>query len=113
MRLVFTCLLIGVLTVSVALAEEPAVTIPLVLKDHKFAPDAVTAPAGRRIRIELRNQDGTAEEFDSDDLSAEKQVGPHAKAVIEVGPLKPGTYRFIGELHAATAQGTLTVPTEP
>lgn len=97
------------LAASVAAAQPAQTTVSLVLKDHKFTPSTITAPAGQRIRIELANQDGAAEEFDSADLHIEKDVAPHGKVVIQVGPLQPGTYSFMGELHAKTATGQIVV----
>ena len=94
-----------------ARAETPQVS--LVLKNHVFTPNAVTVPAGQRVRIELRNEDSTAEEFDSDDLHVEKDVAPHGKVVFQIGPLKPGTYNFVGELHAGSANGTVTAVAAP
>lgn len=93
-----------------ALAAEAAAvhTVALTLKDHRFTPDHVTVPAGQKIHIELTNEDAALEEFDSDDLHVEKDVTPHGKASFTVGPLKPGTYSFMGELHADTASGALT-----
>ena len=94
--------------VPVAAPAEPAAhAVALVLKDHRFTPSAITVPAGQRIRIELVNQDAASEEFDSIDLDVEKDVTPHGKVTFFVGPLKPGTYRFMGELHADTASGVL------
>lgn len=83
--------------------------ISLVLKNHRFTPAEITAPAGQEITIALRNEDGSAEEFDSNDLGLEEDVTPHGEVRFGLGPLKPGTYRFKGEAHAATAQGVLTV----
>ncbi|HSV04799.1 MAG TPA: cupredoxin domain-containing protein [Phenylobacterium sp.] len=83
------------------------VTVALTLKDHRFTPDRVSVPAGQPIRIELVNQDAASEEFDSDDLRVEKDVTPHGRASFTVGPLKPGTYAFMGELHADTASGEI------
>lgn len=87
-------------------AEE--VRVSLTLRDHRFAPDKVTVPAGRTVRIELINEDPAVEEFDSEDLRVEKDVTPRARASFTVGPLKPGTYNFMGELHPDTASGVLT-----
>jgi plastocyanin len=87
-------------------AAEPA-AVRLVLKDHRFTPAEVTVPAGQKIRIELVNQDGASEEFDSLDLGVEKDVTPRGRVSFEVGPLKPGDYSFMGELHADTASGVL------
>ena len=80
----------------------------LTLKDHRFTPDKVTVPAGRKVRIELANLDPAMEEFDSDDLRVEKDVTPSGRVSFVVGPLKPGDYAFMGELHPDTASGVLT-----
>lgn len=97
----------------VAMVGAPALAAPVVLnvtlKDHRFSPALLTAPAGEIIEIRIDNQDAALEEFDSRDLRVEKIVGPHAKAVLKLGPLKPAAYKFEGEFHAATAQGSLTV----
>jgi plastocyanin len=98
-----------------ALAEaspEPA-TVALTLKDHRFTPQRVTVPAGRKIRIELTNRDAASEEFDSVDLHVEKDVTPNGRASFTVGPLQPGTYAFMGELHADTASGELIATAQP
>ena len=49
------------------------------------------------------------DEFDSADLRDEKEIALHDRAVIEVGPLKPASYHFIGDLHARLRSGALTV----
>ena len=88
-----------------ASAEETRVTLEL--KDHRFTPAEITVPSDQAIRIRLINRDGALEEFDSDDLGVEEDVTPHGEVSFTVGPLKPGRYRFIGELHARTAYGVL------
>ena len=96
---------------SVALAGASASpqVVNLTLKDHRFIPEIITIPAGRRVKIDFTNQDPTADDFDSDDLHVDKDIGPHGRVAFFVGPLKPGTYAFKGELHAATAHGTVVV----
>jgi plastocyanin len=96
------------LAAGASAAEPPPATVRLVLKEHRFSPDQVKVPAGQRVRIELVNEDAASEEFDSDDLHVEKDVTPHGKVSFDVGPLKPGSYSFMGELHADTASGTMT-----
>jgi hypothetical protein len=90
-----------------ALAADVMVT--LVLKDHRFVPGVVDVPAGRPIRVRLINRDGALEEFDSQDLDVERDVTPHGETSFTVGPLKPGTYSFMGEFHADTASGQFRV----
>jgi plastocyanin len=95
-------------------AADPVPTsVTITLKDHVFSPATITVPAGQRISVELINQDSTQEEFDSDDLHAEKVVAPHRKVVFQIAALKPGTYRFEGELHEKTAQGLMIAATAP
>jgi plastocyanin len=94
---------------AAALAAPEATVVVLTLKDHRFTPQSVTVPAGQTIRIELINRDPASEEFDSVDLGVEKDVTPNGRASFTVGPLKPGTYSFMGELHADTASGEVKV----
>ncbi|SKA25623.1 Cupredoxin-like domain-containing protein [Enhydrobacter aerosaccus] len=92
-----------------ALAADPIV---LVLKGNRFAPNAVTAPAGTKVRLEVRNEDATPAEFESHDLRVEKIIAPGGRITVLVGPLKPGTYKFFDDYHPDTANGTLTaIPT--
>ncbi|MEO7760881.1 MAG: cupredoxin domain-containing protein [Casimicrobiaceae bacterium] len=88
-----------------ARAADPEVA--LVIKDHKFEPSEVKVPAGKKIKLIVDNQDGTAEEFESHSLNREKVIAPRSKATIFIGPLAPGKYPFIGEFHEATAKGVV------
>ena len=74
-----------------------------------FAPTEVTAPAGKKIKLIIENQDATAEEFESYALNREKIVAPGARIVVFVGPLKPGRYEFFGDFNQKTARGWLVV----
>jgi hypothetical protein len=62
-----------------------------------------------RVRLTIRNEDATPEEFDSTELRREKVIPGGSEATIYVGPLPPGTYEFIGEFHSATARGRIVV----
>lgn len=99
--------------VSAAQAAPAPYILTLTLKDHRFSPGSVEVPSGQRIRIDLINQDAATEEFDSEDLHMEKDVTPNGKVSFVVGPLAPGTYSFIGELHADTASGTIKAVVTP
>jgi plastocyanin len=97
---------------AAAPAGAPQV-VQLTLKDHRFEPSRVTVAAGRPIRIDLINRDAASEEFDSEDLRVEKDVTPNGRVSFTLGPLKPGTYSFMGELHQATATGEIEVVGAP
>jgi hypothetical protein len=80
---------------------------PLVIRDHRFTPAEIVVPANTRVKLVVDNQDATPEEFDSHALNREKVIRGRSQAVIYIGPLAPGRYPFIGEFHAATAQGAV------
>jgi plastocyanin len=81
----------------------------LTLKDHRFEPAELEVPAGQKIKLVVKNEDATPEEFESKSLKREKIVPPKGRIIVPLGPLKPGTYEFFGEFHEATAQGRLIV----
>jgi plastocyanin len=105
--------MIALATTAALGASEPSVKVSLILKDHKFDPSTITVPVGQRITVELFNRDGTADDFDSDDLHIDKDVGPHGRVSFVIGPLRPGRYAFKGELHAATATGEIVAVAAP
>lgn len=93
-----------VLAVSLpANAAEYAVT----LKNHRFTPSTIKMKARVPNVIILRNEDDTADEFDSESLKVEKVVSGKSTAKIRIRPLPPGRYPFMGEFHAKTAQGVV------
>lgn len=97
----------GLLLSGVAPAARAA-DVPvykLVIKDHKFQPEVIEVPANTKFVIEVHNQDDTPEEFDSNALHREKIVRGGGTGTVNLGPLKPGSYPFVGEFHEATAKG--------
>jgi uncharacterized protein (DUF58 family) len=86
-----------------ARAQEYVLTI----KDHRFTPTEIKVPANKRVQITVVNDDPTPEEFESHEMKVEKVIPGKSRAVVRVGPLKPGRYPFFGEFHEATAKGTL------
>jgi plastocyanin len=108
-----TLLLAGGAAAPAAFGAPADPVVTLTLKDHRFTPASVTVPTGQTIRIELINRDPASEEFDSTDLGVEKDVTPNGRASFTVGPLKPGRYSFMGELHSDTAAGQLVAVEMP
>ena len=94
-----------ILCVGPARAEIP--TFDLSIKDHKFDPETIEIPAGQKVKLIVRNLDPTPEEFESHDFNREKVIAGGGQAIINVGPLKPGTYGFFGEFNPKTAQGRI------
>ncbi|MGA9334444.1 MAG: cupredoxin domain-containing protein [Rudaea sp.] len=81
----------------------------LTIKNHQFAPTRLKVPSGTQFKVIVANQDPTPEEFESNDFNREKIVMPNASITVFIGPLKAGTYKFFGDFHQETAQGTLLV----
>lgn len=81
--------------------------IEVILKDHRFAPAEIRVRAGERVQLLVKNQDATAEEFDSTSLKVEKVIGGGGEGIVRLRALDPGRYPFMGEFHADTAQGVV------
>ena len=114
MRLVLSILAAAALAGPALAAPLGPPTVTLILKDHHFSPSAFNVPAGQKIKVVLINQDTATEEFDSHDLRVEELVTPGGRTSFNIGPLRPGTYHFMGEFHSQTAQGLVTaVPGAP
>ena len=100
-----------ILPTLIAIGAGPAFadddTYTLTIKDHRFAPAQLDVPAGRKLKLLVKNLDATPEEFESHDLKREKVIAGKGQATIVIGPLKPGIYKFAGEYHEATAQGQI------
>ena len=59
------------------------------------------------MKILVKNEDETTEDFESDQLKREKLVPPGEEIPVLIGPLEPGDYNFFGDFHRDTAQGVL------
>ena len=99
---------------AAALADSPAYTptnsdgaVEVILKNHRFTPAEIHVPANKRTQILVKNQDATADEFDSTELKVEKVIGGGQEGTVRLRALDPGRYKFVGEFHADTAQGVI------
>ena len=79
----------------------------LTLKDHKFSPQQLVIPAGKKVRITVKNMDNTPAEFESYDLNREKIVKGGEEITVLLGPLDPGVYQFFDDFHKDTTTGTI------
>src|SRR5215469_155981 len=84
-------------------ADEANYTITL--QDHRFAPEQVELPAGKKVTLTIRNLDATPAEFESTDLNREKVVVGGGTITVFVGPLRPGSYEFFDDFNPATTHG--------
>ncbi len=86
-------------------AGEPE--FALAIENHKFTPDRIEVPAGKKVKVLVENKDATPEEFESSALKIEKVIPGKSKATIFIGPLQPGEYKFVGEFNEKTAKGVI------
>ncbi len=98
-------LIIGAFLGGPAWADDPEFS--LVIKEHRFTPAELQIPAGVKVKLLVKNEDSTPEEFESKQFHREKVVPPGQQIVVAVGPLSAGTYTFFGDFHRDTAQGKL------
>ena len=94
-----------VLVLAIFAVQAAAPVFEMEIRDHLFDPAELTVPAGKKIKLVVYNRDSTPEEFESYELNREKVIMGASKAVIFIGPLKPGEYPFFGEFNPKTAQG--------
>lgn len=88
---------------------QQAVEISITVKDNKFDPATVEAPANTPIRFKVKNLDPKPMEFESKSLKFEKIVTGGSEVTVNVRAQKPGSYEFYDDFHEDTTRGTLTV----
>jgi len=88
---------------SVSAADAYTLTI----REHRFEPAELEVPAGKKIKLVVKNEDSTPEEFESRSLKREKVIPGKSQATVSIGPLDPGTYDFFGEFHEESAKGRI------
>lgn len=99
--------LAALLAVSFGAYAQADPEYKIAIKDHKFNPDRIEVPVGKKVKLVVDNQDATPEEFESHSLKVEKVIPGKSKATVFVGPLKAGEYKFVGEFNEKTAKGVI------
>lgn len=103
----FAVTMLGLIPVSAMAGDQPEFSLKI--ENHRFVPETLTIPAGKRVLLHVTNADTTPEEFESYELDREKIIVGGSTAKIYIGPLDPGTYPFFGEFHQDTAKGRVLV----
>ena len=104
LRSTLAILFTGALVSPLATAAPPQ-EYAVMINNHRFEPAEIIVPAGQKIKLVVDNRDATPEEFESHVMNREKVIPGRSKASIWIGPLKPGSYDFVGEYHEDTARG--------
>jgi len=82
--------------------------LPVTAADFRFDPDALEAPAGTAVTIELTNDDGVAHTFTIADLDVDIAANPGQSASAEVTVDEAGEHEWVCRIHPSMS-GTLTV----
>ena len=90
-----------------AVAQDTA-TLELSVKNQRFQPAEISAPAGKRIALRIRNLDAKPVEFESVTLRVEKVIAGNSEGVVNIRALEPGRYKFFDDFNAKN-QGVLVV----
>lgn len=106
-KTLLTLLLCNFFFAGSVLAKIPSYTTTI--KNHRFHPDLIKVPKGQKFKLIVKNEDSTAEEFESHDLNREKIIPGNRRAIFIIAPLEPGFYKFFGEFNKDTAQGVVEV----
>ncbi|MGO8925067.1 MAG: cupredoxin domain-containing protein [Xanthobacteraceae bacterium] len=110
-----TCFAFTLLGTAILIASEHAqaqaqqsASVAISVKDHRFQPSQISAPANRAISIKVKNLDTAPMEFESVSLRVEKVIAPGSEGVVNVRALAPGRYEFFDDFHQE-ARGVLVV----
>ena len=74
------------------------VTLSITMKDYKFDPPELHAPAEKQIAIHVKNLNPIVSEFESGDLHFEKIVPAGSEAVVYVRPLQARPIQLLRRL---------------
>lgn len=106
--LVLIALAFGAWVATPVARAQNEVTLNITMKDHKFQPAELQAPAGKPIVIVVKNLNPAPAEFESNTLRVEKVVTAGGTITMRIRPLDPGRYRFFDDFHPET-EGYLVV----
>lgn len=85
-------------------ASSELLGFAVTIKDGRIIPARLEVPAGRKIKLTIRNEGPGPSEFENLSLRIEKVLAPGASSFVVIHALAPGTYRFVDEFHPATAE---------
>ena len=98
----------ALLTAAVPARAQEAANVTVSIKNHRFQPAEVQAPANVPIVLRVKNLDATPMEFESVSLRVEKVVIGNGEGIIRLRPLAPGRYNFFDDFNQQ-ANGVLVV----
>lgn len=105
MRILHCLLFFAGLAVCTGVAgADELTTYSVVIKDEHIIPARLEVPAGKKIKLAIKNEGPGPCEFENLDLRVEKVLAPGASSFVVIHSLKPGSYRFFDEFHPSTSE---------
>src|SRR5215470_16509339 len=101
----FRKVLLAVLFIAAAppsLSAQQSASVTVSVKNHRFEPAEIHAPANVPIELRVKNLDSAPMEFESVSLRVEKVVTGNGEGIIRLRPLAPGRYEFFDDFHQET-----------
>src|SRR5262244_2555879 len=104
----------GVITVvlvvvgCIAANAQQSASVSISVKNHRFQPAEIHAPANVPIELRVKNLDATPMEFESVSLRVEKIVTGNGEGVIRIRPLAPSRYEFFDDFHPESRGALVT-----
>jgi hypothetical protein len=89
-------------------SAQQAASVSISVKNHRFQPAEIHAPAKVPIELRVKNLDATPMEFESVSLRVEKVVPGNSEGIIRLRPLEAGRYNFFDDFNQQTT-GVLVV----
>jgi hypothetical protein len=105
-RIALAALLVA--TASLSATAQQAASVTISVKNHRFQPAEVHAPANVPIELHIKNLDAAPMEFESVSLRVEKVVTGNGAGIIRIRPLAPGRYEFFDDFHPETRGALVT-----
>ena len=99
---------LGIFLASTAAMADDMPTYTLLMKNGRITPAMLEVPANTKFRLEVRNENPEAAEFESYDLKKELVLAPGVTRKLVFQPLKPGKYEVFDEFHPETGQGLIS-----
>src|SRR5215475_15740861 len=105
-RIVLAAFVVGGTCLCVNAQQTASVTVSV--KNHRFQPTEIHAPANVPIELRVKNLDSAPMEFESVSLRVEKIVTGNGEGVIRIRPLAPGRYEFFDDFHPESRGALVT-----
>jgi hypothetical protein len=105
-RIVLAMLLVA--TASLPSSAQQAANVTVSVKNHRFQPGEIYAPANVPIELRVKNLDSAPMEFESVSLRVEKVVTGNGEGIIRLRPLAHGRYEFFDDFHPETRGALVT-----